>query len=145
MPRGAAVSHHLDDSVFRVPLVICRAAEPVIHLRRIRTTVDVHVNRIFLRRIKILRIDDHRRKHKPVLGRHRNMLWESVIRGIKILSGHIRHLEGLRSLLQIIDPYLRRSSGIAGQSDGVPLIRRDLDGSDIHRRIRNIPDHSFAD
>ena len=93
MPRSTAISHDLNDPVLGVPLIIKRTAEPVIHLRRVRATVDVHVNRIFLGSVKILRIDNHRRKHKPVLGRHRNMLRQSVIRSVEILSGHIRHLE----------------------------------------------------
>ena len=89
MSGSPAVSGHFNDAVLCPPLVAAVRMYPsVANLRRIRTAIDVHMNRILLGRVEILRIYDVCRKLQTVIF-DIDELWKSIICSIVIISLHI--------------------------------------------------------
>ena len=99
MTSGTRVHSDLDDSVCGVPLVvIIRSRPPVTHKRSVRAAVYIHMDRIFLRRIEIIRIDDHSRKSESVRGSHMDKAAERIFRSVIVRSLHICHYKSLKPM-----------------------------------------------
>ena len=92
MATGARVDSNLNDTVFRVPLVCsCRSHPTVAYERSVRTSVYIHVHRVLLCLIEVLRIDDHRREGEAVRGLHMHKLTKGVLGFVVVRSLHIRN------------------------------------------------------
>ena len=98
MATGTRIDGNLDDTVVRVPLVCsCRSHPTVAYERCVRTSIYIHVHRVLLCLIEVLRIDDHRREGEAVRGLHMHKLTKGVLGFVVVGSLHIRNYSRLVS------------------------------------------------
>ncbi len=139
VPGGAAIGNELDDAVPVIPVVAGSGHPAVVHQRRVRTAVNIHVHRVTLSRIEVLGIVDDARQFQPVRDDADQLT----------LSTFLRRREGsyriaVRGLPGLLEPNLVRGVQVGHQAQEVLPVRRETDIGHIQRRIRKGGNLSFG-
>ena len=136
---SARIHPDLDNTILRPPLIsLSRSSPSVANNRRIRTAIDIHVHRILLRRIEILRIHNHTRKSETVRSSHMHKLTKRIVRRIIARSSRISHNHTLQTIDTLTKLLLHRTaevglSNIAAMASRNDTAARSLEHSHLGR------------
>ena len=100
MTCSAWIHSDLDDAVLGIPLIGCVRGYPTVtHKRSVRAAIDIHMYRILLGLVKILRVYDHTWKFESVFGSDEHKFTKGIFGWIIIHTLHIRHNISLKDIL----------------------------------------------
>ena len=99
MPCHAGVGGDGDDAVVAPPLAgSARAGPTLADVCGIRTSVNLEMHRVFLRRVEVDRVCDGRGDDEAVVGSDTDHLRQGIFRGVEIPALHVRDLESRRGV-----------------------------------------------
>ena len=130
MPGGAAIGNELDDAVPVIPVVAGGGHPAVVHQRRVRPAVNIHVHRVALSRVEVLGIVDDARQFQPVCDDANQLTLSTFLRW----KG--RHRIAMCGLSGLLEPNLVRGAQVGYQAQEVLPVRRENDIGHIQCRIR---------
>ena len=104
-----AVGDYFYDAVRSVPHIAGRSGIAVHDFRCVRPSVNVHVDRILLRRVETYGINDECRQFETVAGGHRDDFRSGEVRSLVVRTSPVGDLVGTGRLRKVVKPDLVRS------------------------------------